>query len=388
MNADPPSSRPAVTHAWSPASRRRHSRRGGFLPPLRGVRLRSLRGITRREAAAAIARLAALTAAGVATGDAIASSARSGGRLLVRLNAAVRRGTALSNAMSDARLPFGEAEIAVVRAGERGGSTPRALTLLAERMEREAGGRSRIASALAYPCILAAGALGALCFLSIVVLPSFTTLYAGQDVELPWATRTLLAFGNFVCAWGATLLAASVVGVVGLLSAKRRSAAFGRFCDRVAVDAPAFRILVAPRAAHETCALLALLLEAGCEAEEALALAARAAANRIVAERLGDALRSLRHGIPLSRAWSAARLDRSGDAAPLLEIAEATGGYARAFSRLAALEGAAAERALTQTCRLAEPVSVIAMAVAVGGGVLALYQPMLGSASLLLGGTP
>jgi len=382
------SPRPAVRLPWSGSPRRQHPRRGSWLQPLRGVSLKPLRGVSRREAAGVIARLAALTAAGVATGDAIASSARSGDRLLVLLHAAVRRGTALSAAMGDARLPFGEAEIAVVRAGERGGSTPRALALLAERMEREAGGRSRMAAALAYPCILAAGAFGALCFLSIVVLPSFTTLYTGQDVELPWATRMLLAFGNAVRTWGAVMLGAAVVAFAAFAIGKRHSVAFGRLCDRVAIDAPALRVLVAPRAAHETCALLAVLLEAGCEAEEALALAARAAANRVVAGRLGDALRSLRHGIPLSRAWSAASLDRSGDAAPLLEIAEATGGYAQAFARLAALEGAAAERALTRTCRLAEPVSVIAMAVAVGGGVLALYQPMLGSASLLLGGTP
>ncbi|MFN2425235.1 MAG: type II secretion system F family protein [Candidatus Binatia bacterium] len=351
-------------------------------------RLQPRRAISRREAAAVIARLAALTAAGVATGDAIAASARNGDRLLARLHTAVRRGVALSAAMGDASLPFGEAEVAVVRAGERGGSTPRALALLAERMEREAGGRSRIAAALAYPCILAAGALGALCFLSIVVLPSFTTMYTGQNVELPWATRTLLAFGNAVQAHGLAMLAATAAAGGGFSIARSRSRRFGRFCDGVVIDAPGLRALAAPRAAHESCALLAVLLEAGCEAEEALALAARAAGNRIVAERLGEALRSLRHGVPLSRAWSAAGLDRSGDAAPLLEIAEATGGYGQAFTRLAVLEGAAAERALTQTCRLAEPISVIAMAVAVGGGVLALYQPMLGSASLLLGGTP
>ena len=42
-----------------------------------------------------------------------------------------------------------------------------------------------------------------MCFLSIVVLPSFTTLYTGQNVQLPWATRTLLAFGDFAGDWGA-----------------------------------------------------------------------------------------------------------------------------------------------------------------------------------------
>lgn len=283
-------------------------------------------------------------------------------------------------------MPFGEAEIAVVRAGERGGSTPHALALLAERMEREAGGRRRIASALAYPCILFAGALGALCFLSIAVLPSFTTLYSGRD--LPFATRSLLAFGDVVRAWGGAFFLAILAAAGAFVAARKRSRKFARLCDRAAVDAPVFRALALPRAAHESCALLAVLLDSGCEAEEALTLASRAASNRVIAERIGDALRALRHGVPLSVAWSGASLDASGDASPLLEIAEATGGYAQAFRRLAALEGAAAEQALARVCRLAEPVAVIAMAVAVGGGVLAVYQPMLGSASLLLGGTP
>lgn len=352
------------------------------------ARLARRRGITRGEARAAVARLAALTGAGIATGDAIASAARGGERVLACLHAAVRRGAALSTAMGDRRLPFDEAEIAVVRAGERGGSTPRALALLASRMERERGGRRRIASALAYPVLLASGGVGALCFLAIAVLPSFTSMYAGQGAELPWATRTLLGFGEAATTAGPFAVAAVVASALAFAAARRHSRGFAQACDRFAIEAPGISALVAPREIHATCALVAMLLEAGCEAEEALALAARAAPNRVVAVRLGEALRSLRHGVALSRAWRAASLDRSGDASPLLEVAEATGGYAQAFSRLATLEGDAAERALAGTCRLAEPAAVVVMAVAVGGGVLALYQPMLGSASLLLGGNP
>ncbi|HEY2774484.1 MAG TPA: type II secretion system F family protein [Candidatus Binatia bacterium] len=368
----------------TPSARRAATARGAALR-ITGPLAR--RTHSRREAAAAISRLAALTTAGVATGDALSSSAASGNALVVRLDEAVRRGSALSSAMAATGMPFLDAEIAVVRAGERGGSVSRALTLLAARLERDAGGRRRIASALAYPCILACGAFAALCFLSIEVLPSFTSLYQGRGVELPLATRALLAFGDDVRSvgpWGVPALAAAVAMFAAARSRSRRVAVL---CDRFALAAPLVGALVAPRAAGEACALIALLLDAGCEADEALGLAVRAASNRVVAARISSALRALRHGVPLSRAWPAASMDRSGDAASLLEIAEATGGYAQAFARMAALEEAAAERALALVCRLAEPTAVIAMAVAVGGGVLALYQPMLGSASLLLGGS-
>lgn len=343
---------------------------------------------TRRDATAAVARLAALTAAAVPTGDALASCARGANPVLAGLHASVRRGVALSAAMAAPGMPFTEAEVAVVRAGERGGSTSRSLALLAARHEREATGRRRLASALAYPAVLVSGGLAALAFLSIVVLPSFTSMYDNASAELPWTTRALLAFGTALRAHGAAAMLGVVVAGALLSLARRRVRAFARALDRAAVDLPLLRALAAPRAASDLCSLVALLVGSGCEVDEALSLAARATPNRVVAARVADALRALRRGAALSRAWAAARLDRDGTATPLLEVAEATGGYADAFARLAALEDAAAEQALSRLCRLAEPAAVVVMAAAVGGGVLAVYQPMLGSASLLLGGNP
>ncbi len=348
--------------------------------------------ISRHDAVRALARVAALTAAGMTTGDALAASARRKARsgsdaCLARLAVAVRRGHSLSTAMAGPGLPFSEAEIAVVRAGEAGGATARTLTLLAQRIEHDSAGLRRIASALTYPCILMVGALASLSFLSIVVLPSFTSLYAGHKAQLPATTRGLLAFGDAAARYGlyVVLAAGTMIAAAGL--ARSQSLRWRRLCARAAIAVPLLRALFAPSAMHASCGLLALLFAAGCEAEEALALAARASVNVIVAERLTRCLRLLRRGVPLSQAWVSADLDRSGDAVALLEIAEATGNYADAFSKLGLLEGQAADEAVTRLCRLAEPVSVVVMACAVGGGVLALYQPMLGSASLLLGGS-
>jgi len=348
--------------------------------------------VSRHDGVRALCRVAALTAAGMTTGDALASSsclrARGGSdACLARLAAGVRRGLSLSTAMAAPGLPFSEAEIAVVRAGESGGATARTLTLLAERVERESEGRRRIASALTYPCILMVGALASLSFLSIVVLPSFTSLYAGQGAQLPATTRALLAFGNAAGRYGLSVATAAALAVAAAKVARARSVRWRRLLARAAVELPLLRSLLAPGAMHASCGLLALLFEAGCEAEEALALAARASVNAVIAERLAHCLRLLRRGLALSRAWTSAGLDRSGDATILLEIAEATGNYAEAFSKLGLLEGRAADEALARVCRWAEPISVIVMACAVGGGVLALYQPMLGSASLLLGGS-
>lgn len=344
------------------------------------------RPLRRRDAAALVSRLASLAAAGVPTGEALATSALSGSALAERLHALVRRGLSVSAAMASPGLPFHEVDVAVVRAGERGGSTARALALLGARMETESAGHRRVASALAYPLVLVSGATAALLFLSLVVLPSFQTMYRGHEDRLPSSTLALLAFGDFARAWGTTVLGLLLAAMLAWRAAWQRLPSVRAVRDRALLDRAPLAWLAAPRAAADACALLALLLESGCEAEESLELAARAAENREMRARLHAALRALRRGAPLSRAWAGAALDDAGDARPLLEVAEATGGYAAAFARLAGLHEERAERALSSLCRAAEPAAVVAMAFAVGGGVLALYQPMLGSASLLLGG--
>ena len=351
------------------------------------ARVRRTRAVSRRDAIGAITRVAALTAAGMTTSEAIASSARAGNPCLARMAAAVRRGTSLADAMDADDLPFRDVEVAVVRAGESGGATARALALLAAQLEQQAAGTRRVAAALSYPVILVAGALAALSFLSISVLPSFTSLYSDRGVELPAATQSLLSFGVWVQHHGGAVAAWSLAVIGAAAAARSRSRRCRRFFDLACVRLPLLRGLTAPRQLQSACALIAVLLEAGCEAEEAVRLAAQSSSNKAIAARLSRCLRSLRRGAPLSRAWHAAALDRSGDCSALLEIAEATGDYAGAFGRIATLEGAAADEALGRICRLAEPAAVIVMACAVGGGVIALYQPMLGSASLLLGGS-
>lgn len=346
------------------------------------------RRFSRREAAAVVSRLAALTAAGMTTSEALQASARRRGPVAARLASATRRGVSLSRAMGGLAATFTEAEVALVRAGEAGGSTPRALALLSARMEHEREGRRRIASALVYPCILVGGALAALAFLSIAVLPSFVSLYAASDVAMPLSTRALLAFGAWIADHGAASLIAVGGAATAVVALRGRSRRLRRLLDRASLRVPPLAGIAEPRALGEAASLIAALLAAGCDAEDALALAGRAASNGVIAARIGRCLASLRHGVAVSRAWTGAGLDPSGDAGALLEIAEATGGYADAFARIAALESDAAERALALLCRLAEPTAVLFMAAAVGGGVLALYQPMLGSASLLLGGSP
>jgi general secretion pathway protein F len=123
-------------------------------------------------------------------------------RLCVDLERRVRSGSSFADALSDHRELFPSYYIAMASAGELGGSLPEGLERLGSFVERAAAIRERIVSSLIYPAMLAGMILVTMILVLTVVLPRFRTLFQESQAQLPWATRGVLALGDFVGAYG------------------------------------------------------------------------------------------------------------------------------------------------------------------------------------------
>jgi general secretion pathway protein F len=131
--------------------------------------------------------------------------------LCVDLERRVRSGANFSDALNEHRLLFPPYYISMVSAGELGGSLPAGLDRLGAFVERAASVRERIVSALIYPAMLAGMILVTVILVLTVVLPRFKTLFQESQVQLPWATRGVLALGDFFAAYGWFCLAGTLV---------------------------------------------------------------------------------------------------------------------------------------------------------------------------------
>jgi type II secretory pathway component PulF len=89
----------------------------------------------------------------------------------------------------------------------------------------------------------------------------------------------------------------------------------------------------------------------------------------------------------LSEAIGRSALDTEHRDAALLKLGEAIGDYPGTCERIAKLEHEIYDAALERISRVVEPAVLLVMAGAVSAAALAVYQPVLGSASLLLGGS-
>ena len=332
-------------------------------------------------------RMAKLASAGLPLGSALDVGAAAGGAqaaVFARTRGAVARGLGLADALVRAGAGFSPADLALVRAGEKSGNIASCLELLATRLEAEGRARRRLASALAYPCLLALVALAVFIVIGRLVLPAFASMHTAQGVELPPVSRAMMTSAAVLSAQGPALMALTALLALLFCRARRRYPALKRRSDGLLLALPGLGRLTSAHCKTSLYATLAALLSAGVETGECLSLATATVGNAALAHRVKRMHILVTRGFPLSRALSRAGLDGPGCDSALLAVAESSGDYASSFEQLAAISREQRERGLEVLIALSEPFSVALIAAVAAAAVVGVYQPVLGSAAMLI----
>ena len=103
----------------------------------------------------------------------------------------VLEGASLAEAM-EKQGRFGDFYCSMVRAGEAAGNLGEVLRQLADSLERSVETRQRLRSALVYPCVLVAMAVGGLILIATVLLPTIVPIFTDAGAEPPFAIRLML----------------------------------------------------------------------------------------------------------------------------------------------------------------------------------------------------
>jgi MSHA biogenesis protein MshG len=120
------------------------------------------------------------------------------------LNSALRRHSAV----------FSPLFVAMVQVGETTGNLPEAFLQVADYMERDKDTRDRVKAATRYPMFVVIAMAVALFVINMFVIPAFAKVYAGFRIELPWATKVLLATSQFTIDYWYIVLGAAALAVV------------------------------------------------------------------------------------------------------------------------------------------------------------------------------
>ncbi|MGU5762247.1 MSHA fimbrial biogenesis protein MshG [Aeromonas hydrophila] len=263
----------------------------------RGVRLDELVVFSRQ--------MYALTRAGIPILRAIAGLEESAHskplkRALHALGEELGNGRPLSSSMQAHPKVFSSLFVAIIHVGENTGQLEEAFLQLANYFELELETRKRIKTAMRYPSFVLIAIGIAMVILNIMVIPVFAGMFAKFGVELPLATRILLATSHFfVHYWWVMLgvLLAMVFGWRRWVSTVKGKLTWHRWQLKLPIVGTIIERSLLARFARS----FSMMLKAGVPLNTALSLVADAVDNAWMAGRIRDMRAGIERGESLLR---------------------------------------------------------------------------------------
>ncbi|MHB8535235.1 MAG: type II secretion system F family protein [Sulfuricaulis sp.] len=132
-------------------------------------------------------------------------------KVIASLGESLDTGLELNNALRRHPKVFSSLYVNLVQVGETTGSLQDVFLQLALYLEREKDTHDQIKSATRYPTFVVTAIFIAIFILNLFVIPTFAKVYAGFKIELPLATRILIASSNFTVTYWPVLLFTLIV---------------------------------------------------------------------------------------------------------------------------------------------------------------------------------
>ncbi len=197
-------------------------------------------------------------------------------------------------ASSLARHPkiFNNLMISMIQVGEQSGDLDGALLKLSQYLEREKDTRDRIKQAMRYPIMVIGAISVAMVVINIWVMPTFSKIFSKFKTELPWQTKMLIGFSDFMLHYWPLLLVILIGATIG--TRRYINTPQGRFnWDRFKLRLPVVGILLYEALLARFATSFALTLRSGVPLIQGLNVVANAVDNAYV----GDKIRQMRNGI-------------------------------------------------------------------------------------------
>lgn len=292
----------------------------------------------------------------------------------------LEQGVALSSALGRHRKVFDPVFIAIIRSGESSGQLDKVLLQLADRMEVTQDFNSKIRTALVYPAFIIVTMIGIIAVMMIYVIPELKTVFAESNVELPFATRVIIAISDFtVLYWWIEIIIAIILGL-GLFFFFRTDNG-GSIWDRFKISAPIIRELYKQIYMTRFCQTMAMLIKAGLPIIETLAITANVIQNRIYTRSLKQIAAQVERGIPMSVPM---RQDRNFPAiiSEMMAVGEQTGKLELILDKLSEYYERETNAIIKSFAGIIEPVIIVIIGSGVGFLVYAIIYPIYSIAQI------
>ena len=285
-------------------------------------------------------------------------------------------GLSLAEAMAKSPQTFPRVYVAMVEAGEAGGFLDVVLAQIAEFQAREKDLKSKVLTAMLYPCILLVLALCVLVALLIFFIPMLRGLFETLHGSLPLLTRIIIAASDAARHYG--LIVVIVLGVVFFTARAWFVSAKGkRTWEGLILKTPLVGPLIAQFAMARFCRMLGTLIGAGVPLVHGLNVARRSIGNQILVDAVAQAIERVQQGGRLGQSLANCRALFSGSVLEMISVAEESGKLDSELVRIAVVTEGDLDRNLKTAVALAEPLMLFLIAGFIGTIFIGMLLPVL-----------
>jgi len=285
-------------------------------------------------------------------------------------------GLSLADAMAKSPETFPRVYVAMVEAGEAGGFLDVVLAQIAEFQSREKELKSKVMTAMLYPCILLVLALIVLTVLLVFFIPKFQRVFASIHGSLPLITQMIIGASHLIRSYG-LLVGAGLVGLFFLVRTWFTSEKGKRTWEGLVLKAPLVGPLIAQFAMARFCRMLGTLIGAGVPLVHGLNVARRSIGNQILVDAVAQSIERVQQGGRLGQSLADCRSLFPGSVLEMISVAEESGKLDGELVRIAAETETDLDRNLKTAVAFAEPLMLFLIAGFIGVIFIGMLLPVL-----------
>jgi type IV pilus assembly protein PilC len=357
------------------------------IAPRREGLKRRKKSLSREELGTFAIQLAERTRASDPIPKAIQDIARSSNNPLLRealldvYNQVKKESLNLDEAFSIRPDVFPDAFRHIIRVGTTKGDPSDMLTKYGERQLLTAENMAKVKGALIYPAVVLSLAAVIVFILCYFILPKMEEMYKAlldptSGAKLPWLTRGLLGFSNFLVSWyGMAAMIGAVIGIIMLTRWLRTDAGKDWF-QRKSINWPLVGNLVREFNAAHVIDLMSILAPLVTPAEF-LREASAASLNVVYRETLDSVRESFRSGaLDLTTAVTPYPRLFGDEFSAAVATGEQTGRLAVQLGNYAKLLDRRVQDSTAKLAKTVEPLTLVVAGLAIGLIVIAAYWPL------------
>src|SRR5882672_133460 len=286
----------------------------------------------------------------------------------------VESGHTLADALRKHPKAFSDLFVNMVAAGEAGGILDTILLRLAQFLEKNDAIIRKVKGAMVYPVVIMSVAAIAITVLLIFVIPTFQSMFASVNLELPLPTRIVIGASNVLKHYWWAMGGAIALTAVGI-SRYYKTAPGKLQLDTLLLNVPVLGDVIRKSAVSRFTRTLGTLISSGVSILDGLEITARTAGNQVIHNAVMASRASIAGGETI-----AAPLQKSKVFPPMvismIAVGEQTGGLDEMLSKIADFYDEEVDAAVSTLLSLMEPIMIVVLGVIVGGMVVAMYLPI------------